>query len=71
MFGLKNACVLDVDEEYRTMEDYQGRVVRWCPGCGDHGILTATQNSAATNNCRPRRPYSSPVSVARPDFRTT
>jgi 2-oxoglutarate ferredoxin oxidoreductase subunit beta len=43
MFGLKNACVLNVEEEYRTLEDYQGRVVRWCPGCGDHGILTATQ----------------------------
>ena len=43
MFGLKNECVLSIDEEYKTLEDYQGRVARWCPGCGDNGILTATQ----------------------------
>jgi len=43
MFGLKNECVLSLDEEYKTIEDYQGRVARWCPGCGDNGILTATQ----------------------------
>jgi 2-oxoglutarate ferredoxin oxidoreductase subunit beta len=43
MFGLKNECVLSLDEEYKTLEDYQGRVVRWCPGCGDNGILAAVQ----------------------------
>ncbi len=43
MFGLKSECVLSLDEEYKTLEDYQGRVSRWCPGCGDNGILTATQ----------------------------
>lgn len=42
MFGLKNQCVL-LDEDYRSLEDYQGAVQRWCPGCGDNGILTATQ----------------------------
>jgi 2-oxoglutarate ferredoxin oxidoreductase subunit beta len=25
------------------MEDYQGAIARWCPGCGDHGVLTAVQ----------------------------
>lgn len=43
MFGLKNECVLSLEEEYKTLEDYQGRVARWCPGCGDNGILTAVQ----------------------------
>jgi 2-oxoglutarate ferredoxin oxidoreductase subunit beta len=43
MFGLKSQCVLNLEEEYLTLEDYQGRVARWCPGCGDNGILTATQ----------------------------
>lgn len=43
MFGLKNQCVLGYEEEYRTLEDYQGRIVRWCPGCGDNGILSAVQ----------------------------
>lgn len=43
MFGLKNQCVLGPEEEYKTLEDYEGRVARWCPGCGDNGILAATQ----------------------------
>jgi 2-oxoglutarate ferredoxin oxidoreductase subunit beta len=42
MFGLKNQCVLDFDEAYRTLEDYEGGMSRWCPGCGDNGILSAT-----------------------------
>jgi 2-oxoglutarate ferredoxin oxidoreductase subunit beta len=42
MFGLKNECVLDFDQEYKTLEDYEGRLSRWCPGCGDNGILSAT-----------------------------
>lgn len=43
MFGLKEQCVIGLDEEYLTLEDYQGRPSRWCPGCGDNGILAATQ----------------------------
>ena len=43
MFGLKNECSLNTEEEYKTVEDYQGRLARWCPGCGDNGILTAVQ----------------------------
>lgn len=42
MFGLNNQCVLDFQQEYRTLEDYEGRIARWCPGCGDNGILSAT-----------------------------
>ena len=43
MFGLNTQSVIKVDEEFRTLEDYQGRISRWCPGCGDNGILTACQ----------------------------
>ena len=28
-------------EDYHPLEDYQGRIPRWCVGCGDHTILTA------------------------------
>jgi 2-oxoglutarate ferredoxin oxidoreductase subunit beta len=28
---------------YFSMEDFEGGVARWCPGCGDHGVLTAVQ----------------------------
>ena len=30
------------DEEY-DLKDYEGSPQRWCPGCGDNGILTAIQ----------------------------
>ena len=28
---------------YFTLEDYEGGVSRWCPGCGDLAVLTAVQ----------------------------
>jgi hypothetical protein len=43
MFGLKTDWSLDVLPRYFTLEDYEGGVARWCPGCGDHGVLTAVQ----------------------------
>ena len=33
----------DSDEREWTLSDYEAAVVRWCPGCGDHAILTAVQ----------------------------
>ena len=41
MFGLKADWSLEVHERYFTLGDYAGGEARWCPGCGDHGILTA------------------------------
>lgn len=32
-----------IDERHFEMADYQGALARWCPGCGDHAILTAAQ----------------------------
>ncbi len=43
MFGLKTDWSLDVLPRYFTLEDFDGGVARWCPGCGDHGVLTAVQ----------------------------
>jgi len=55
MFGLKNECVLTEEQEYRTVEDYQGRVARWCPGCGDNGILTAVQKLCRDEQLPPEK----------------
>jgi 2-oxoglutarate ferredoxin oxidoreductase subunit beta len=55
MFGLNNECVLSFDQEYRTLEDYQGRPVRWCPGCGDNGILTAVQRLCRDEQLPPEK----------------
>ncbi len=43
MFGLKTDWSLEVLPRYFTLEDYEGGVARWCPGCGDHGVLAAVQ----------------------------
>ena len=43
MFGLKADWSLEVFERYFTIGDYAGGEARWCPGCGDHGVLTAVQ----------------------------
>ncbi len=43
MFGLDLERLLDVEDEYRRLEDYQGSMPRWCSGCGDNAILTAVQ----------------------------
>ncbi len=43
MFGLKADWSLEVFERYFTLGDYAGGEARWCPGCGDHGVLTAAQ----------------------------
>ena len=43
MYGLKVDWQEEVPARYFTLEDYEAAVPRWCPGCGDHAILTATQ----------------------------
>jgi 2-oxoglutarate/2-oxoacid ferredoxin oxidoreductase subunit beta len=36
------ACGVDDDRVF-AMEDYESAIARWCPGCGDHAVLTAVQ----------------------------
>jgi 2-oxoglutarate ferredoxin oxidoreductase subunit beta len=44
MFGLKpDLCNVLPPEEHYSMDDYGKSTARWCPGCGDHGILTSMQ----------------------------
>jgi len=40
------------DYEYE-MSDYEGARARWCPGCGDHSILTAVQRLLAAEQLAP------------------
>ncbi|TNE63142.1 MAG: 2-oxoglutarate oxidoreductase [Bacteroidetes bacterium] len=44
MFGLNlDACIIDVPEKYYSVQDYEKGVARWCPGCGDHSVLSAVK----------------------------
>jgi 2-oxoglutarate/2-oxoacid ferredoxin oxidoreductase subunit beta len=35
------------------MSDYEAAQPRWCPGCGDHGVLTAVQKLLVAEQLRP------------------
>jgi 2-oxoglutarate ferredoxin oxidoreductase subunit beta len=45
------------DEGDREFEfsDYEGAVARWCPGCGDHSILTAVEKLLVAEQLEPER----------------
>jgi 2-oxoglutarate ferredoxin oxidoreductase subunit beta len=43
MYGLKRDWPEEVPPRYFTLHDYEGAMPRWCPGCGDHAVLTAVQ----------------------------
>jgi 2-oxoglutarate ferredoxin oxidoreductase subunit beta len=37
------------------MEDYQGQLARWCPGCGDYAVLTAVERLLESEQLAPER----------------
>lgn len=55
MFGLRDEWTLDVPERYFTLESYEGGVARWCPGCGDHGVLMAVKRICRDEQIPPER----------------
>ena len=55
MFGLSEQCLLDVEAEYHTLEDYQGTPPRWCPGCGDNAILSSVQRLCRDEQLPPEK----------------
>jgi 2-oxoglutarate ferredoxin oxidoreductase subunit beta len=47
MYGSKKGWDdLEVPHQSCTLGDYTGVPARWCPGCGDHGVLNAVQRVA-------------------------
>jgi 2-oxoglutarate ferredoxin oxidoreductase subunit beta len=49
------ATLQDDEDLSFTIEDYAGAMPRWCPGCGDHAILTATQKLLEAEQLRPEQ----------------
>ena len=47
-------CGATPDVEY-SMDDYQGALARWCPGCGDHSVLSAVQRLLEARQMVPER----------------
>jgi 2-oxoglutarate ferredoxin oxidoreductase subunit beta len=49
---LFSAAVAEDDRDFE-MHDYEGATARWCPGCGDHSILTAVEKLLVSEQLRP------------------
>lgn len=45
-------CVVDDDRDLE-LSDYEGARARWCPGCGDHSVLTAVEKLLVAEQLRP------------------
>ena len=43
------------DDRSFSMDDYAGATPRWCPGCGDHAVLTAVERLLAAEQLPPER----------------
>jgi 2-oxoglutarate/2-oxoacid ferredoxin oxidoreductase subunit beta len=55
MFGLKNDFAIDIPSRYYTLDDYEKGVPRWCPGCGDHAVLSAVQRLCREEQLAPEK----------------
>lgn len=45
----------DYEDRAFTMDDYAGAVARWCPGCGDHAILTSVERLLESEQLPPEQ----------------
>ncbi|HEU4994930.1 MAG TPA: thiamine pyrophosphate-dependent enzyme [Gemmatimonadaceae bacterium] len=41
------------DERELVLADYEGPTARWCPGCGDHSVLTAVEKLLVAEQLNP------------------
>ena len=55
MYGLKTDWLEEPSARYFTLSDYEGAVARWCPGCGDHAVLTAIQRLCRDEQLPPEK----------------
>jgi 2-oxoglutarate ferredoxin oxidoreductase subunit beta len=48
-------CVPQDDDREYVLGDYEGPVARWCPGCGDHSILTSVEKLLVAEQLKPEQ----------------
>jgi 2-oxoglutarate ferredoxin oxidoreductase subunit beta len=48
-------AVEEEDAREFALRDYEGSVARWCPGCGDHSILTSVEKMLVAEQLEPER----------------
>jgi len=56
MYGLRTDWDEPAESACRwTLGDYEGALPRWCPGCGDHAVLTAVQKICRDEQLPPEK----------------
>jgi 2-oxoglutarate ferredoxin oxidoreductase subunit beta len=45
--------ILDDDDREFELHDYEGAMARWCPGCGDHSVLTSVEKLLVAEQLKP------------------
>ena len=55
MFGLKPGLNIDYHQHYYSIEEYGKGVAKWCPGCGDHAVLTNVQKLCREEQLDPKK----------------
>ena len=48
-------AAVEGDERSFALSDYEGAQARWCPGCGDHSVLTAVERLLVEQQLRPEQ----------------
>ena len=48
------AAVEEHDQSFE-LSDYEGATARWCPGCGDHSVLTAVERLLVSEQLKPEQ----------------
>ena len=48
-------CADGAEEHEYALSEYEGARARWCPGCGDHSVLTAVQRLLASEQLVPEQ----------------
>lgn len=49
------SSAVETEDRDLTLSDYEGATARWCPGCGDHSILTAVEKLLVSEQLRPEQ----------------
>lgn len=48
-------CGAPGDDRSMELSDYEGAAARWCPGCGDHSVLTSVERLLVAEQLRPEQ----------------
>ena len=55
MYGLKTDWDTEFNQHVCQLQDYCSAMPRWCPGCGDHAVLSAVQRLARDEQLPPEK----------------